>query len=63
MTEGFAMIAWPAVYGVSGIMTFEVNQDGVIYQKDLGAATDSEAPRIQLFDPDLSWTRIDIVSR
>ena len=63
MTKDFALIAWPTVYGVSGIMTLAVNQDGVIYQKDLGAATGSEAPKVQSFDPDLRWVRIDIVNR
>jgi hypothetical protein len=41
MTEGFALIAWPAQFGVSGIVTFAVNQDGIVFQKDLAAA----APR------------------
>jgi Protein of unknown function (DUF2950) len=61
MTRGFAMIAWPAVYGASGIMSFEVNQDGVVFQKDLGEATDTLAPQIMLFNPDLSWLRVDVV--
>jgi len=61
MTRGFAMIAWPAVYGASGIMSFEVNQDDVVFQKDLGNATSVLAPKIKLFDPDLSWMRVDIV--
>jgi hypothetical protein len=63
MTKGFAMIAWPASYGVSGIMTFQVNHDGVVFQKDLGATTSILAPKVQQFDPDLSWVRIDIVDR
>jgi hypothetical protein len=61
MTKGFAMIAWPASYGASGIMSFIVNQDGIVFQKDLGPDTASIAPTIKLFDPDLSWARVDIV--
>jgi hypothetical protein len=60
MTGGFAMIAWPVSYGVSGIMTFVVNQDGVIYQKDLGPRTAKAAPTYVRFDPDISWARVDI---
>ena len=62
MTEGFGLIAWPASYGASGIMTFIVNQDGIVFQKDLGSNTAERAARIKLFDPDLSWTRVDVVN-
>jgi hypothetical protein len=62
MTRGFALIAWPAIYGASGVMTFVVNQDDVVFQKDLGGATSSLANGISLFDPDLSWMRVDIAS-
>jgi hypothetical protein len=55
LTEGFALIAWPADYGVSGIMTFIVNQDGVVYQKDLGADTDAAAAAIRKFNPQRTW--------
>jgi hypothetical protein len=61
MTKGFALIAWPAIYGASGIMTFEVNQDDVVFQQDLGPATAALVPAIQLFNPDLSWARVDVV--
>jgi hypothetical protein len=61
MTRGFALIAWPAIYGASGIMTFEVNQDDVVFQKDLGPATAARVRAITLFNPDLSWTRVDLV--
>ena len=61
MTKGFALIAWPAIYGASGIMTFEVNQDDVVFQKDLGPATAALVPAISLFNPDLSWARVDVV--
>lgn len=62
MTGGFAMVAWPAIYGASGIMSFIVDQNGVVFQKDLGADTSAVAQKMQTFDPDLSWTRVDITS-
>jgi hypothetical protein len=55
MTGGFALVAHPAQYGSSGIMTFIVNQDGIIYQKDLGARTAVIAKSLKLFDPDTTW--------
>ena len=58
MTEGFAGIAWPADYGASGVMTFIVNQDGVVFQKDLGEETEAAANAIQKFDPDATWIAI-----
>jgi hypothetical protein len=61
MTKGFALIAWPATYGASGIVTFEVNQEDVVFQKDLGPWTARLAPKIDVFNPDLSWARVDIV--
>ena len=62
MTDGFALIAWPASYEASGIMTFIVNQDGIVFQKDLGSKTASLAAAIKLFDPNLTWTRVDVVN-
>jgi hypothetical protein len=56
---GFALIAYPAKYGSSGIMTFVVNQDGVIYQKDLGDDTETIAAGITSFNPDQSWSEPD----
>jgi hypothetical protein len=58
LTEGFALIAWPADYGSSGVMTFIVNQDGVVFQKDLGDDTAVAVESIQAFDPDSTWTAI-----
>ena len=58
LTEGFALLAWPADYGSSGVMTFIVNQDGVVFQKDLGEETATAVESIQSFDPDSSWTAI-----
>lgn len=55
MIAGFALLAWPAEYGNTGIMTFIVNQQGKIYQKDLGPKTESIAGRITTYDPDSSW--------
>jgi hypothetical protein len=55
MIGGFALVAFPAEYGVSGIMTFIVNHDGVVYQKDLGPRTAELARKMALFDPDPSW--------
>jgi len=57
MIGGFALIAYPARYRVSGIMTFIVNRDGVVYQRDLGPHTDVVAEKITEFDPGPGWTR------
>jgi hypothetical protein len=57
-TRGFALLAWPAVYGSSGVMSFLVNQDGVVWQKDLGEGTEQAAAGITAFDPDTTWTPI-----
>lgn len=54
MLAGFAMAAYPAQYGASGVMTFIVNNNGVVYQKNRGAS----APPLSEFDPDASWTRV-----
>jgi hypothetical protein len=62
MTEGFALVAWPASFGVSGIMTFVVDQDGVVFQKDLGRSTAAVAAATTRFDPDLTWARVDVTS-
>lgn len=59
MIAGFALIAYPAQYGESGVMTFIVSNNGKIYQKDLGAATAKAAARIREFNPDASWKAID----
>jgi hypothetical protein len=59
MIGGFALIAYPAEYGNSGIMTFLVNHAGVVYQKDLGRRTDFVGKRTLLFDPDQTWKKVD----
>lgn len=58
MVLGFGLVAYPARYGVSGVMTFIVNQEGVVYQKDLGDKT-PEAADMTTFDPDPTWKRCD----
>jgi hypothetical protein len=55
LTGGFALIAWPADYGASGVMTFMINEDGVVFQKDLGEDTAAIVEKIQDFDPDGTW--------
>jgi hypothetical protein len=57
MIGGFAMVAYPAEYGVSGIMTFMVNHDGVVVSKDLGKDTAKTAAAMTHFDPDSTWKR------
>ena len=59
MIGGFALVAYPAVYGSSGIMTFIVNQDGVVHQKDLGPKTAQVANAIKAYNPDSTWTRAE----
>ena len=56
MIGGFALVAWPAEYGNTGIMTFIVNQQGRVYQKDLGAKTAKTAAAMKSYDPDKTWT-------
>ena len=58
MTEGFALVGWPARYNETGLMTFIVNQDGVVYQKYLGPDTAAIAGAMTRFDPDASWTAL-----
>jgi hypothetical protein len=63
MIGGFALIAYPAEYGNSGVMTFMVNHAGVVYQKDLGKRTEIIAKRLPLFDPDQTWKKVDVAKR
>jgi len=55
MIGGFAVVAWPAKYGNSGVMTFIVNHDGLVYQKVLGNNTAKIAQAMKLYDPDKTW--------
>ncbi|MCP1907930.1 MULTISPECIES: DUF2950 domain-containing protein [unclassified Bradyrhizobium] len=59
MIGGFALVAYPAEYGNSGVMTFLVNHAGTVYQKDLGSRTDFLAKRMIVFDPDQTWKKVD----
>lgn len=59
MIGGFGVVAWPVRYGVTGVMTFIVNQDGIVYQQDLGPQTVQRAGGMVLFNPEKGWTRAD----
>ena len=59
MTEGFAFVAYPAEYRSSGVMTFIVNQDGVVYQKDLGEKTEVLGKSMRDYNPDSSWSKAE----
>ena len=59
MIGGFALIASPAEYGVTGVKTFIVSQDGVVYEKDFGRTTKIAFTRMDLFNPDKSWTPVN----
>ncbi len=59
MIGGFALVAYPAKYGSSGIMTFIVNHEGVVFQKDLGPDTTKIASEIDAFNPDDTWKRVE----
>lgn len=63
MTGGFGLVAWPAVYESTGIMTFIVGPDGDIYQRDLRPKTAASAAQISAFDPDPSWTRVTLTDQ
>jgi hypothetical protein len=63
MIGGFALVAYPAEYGNSGVMTFAVNHAGTVYQKDLGERTESIAKGMTSFNPDQTWKKVDTSSR
>ena len=56
---GFALVAYPAVYESTGVMTFIVNQDDIVYEKDLGENTIKTAEAMTVFNPDPSWGEVD----
>jgi hypothetical protein len=58
MTAGFALVAWPVRYDETGVMTFIVNYEGQIYEKNLGPRTDAAVRKMTLFDPDASWRKV-----
>jgi hypothetical protein len=55
MSGGFALVAWPAQYAVTGVMTFVVNQDGIVLEKDLGSGTSGVAEKMKTYNPDKTW--------
>jgi hypothetical protein len=59
LTGGFAILAYPVEYKNSGVMTFIVNQDGKIYQKNLGPKTQNLAEQIKTYNPDKTWGLVD----
>jgi len=59
MIGGFALVAAPAKYGVTGVKTFIVSHDGVVYERDLGPATLDAFKRMERFNPDARWTPVD----
>jgi hypothetical protein len=59
MIGGFAVVAWPAQYGETGVMTFMVSHDGVLYEKDLGPGTAARAGAMTRFDPDPTWRKVE----
>jgi Protein of unknown function (DUF2950) len=63
MIGGYALLAYPAEYGNSGVMTFLVNHSGTVYQKDLGDYTLTLVKRMMWFDPDQTWKKIDVPQR
>lgn len=60
MMGGFAAIAWPAVYGVTGIMTFMIGHDDIVWQRDLGTDTPTRAALMTAFNPDKGWEKADL---
>ena len=59
MIGGFAIVAYPALYRASGVKTFTVNHEGIVYEKDLGPDTAQLAAAITVFDPDKSWKKVE----
>jgi hypothetical protein len=62
MIGGFALVAYPAEYGNSGVMTFIVNYAGTVFQKDLGERTAKLAERMTSFNPDQTWKKVDVTA-
>jgi hypothetical protein len=58
MIGGFALVAYPASYGVSGVKTFLVSHEGIVFEKDLGDDTERQAEALEIFDPDSSWAKV-----
>lgn len=60
MRGGFALVAWPVKYGETGVMSFMVSHDGVVYEKNLGPGTDATARAMTRFDPDTTWQKVNV---
>jgi hypothetical protein len=58
MVGGFALVAFPSNWGKSGVMTFIVNQQGKVYQKNLGPDTAKIVSEMRLYNPDTTWTHV-----
>jgi len=58
MLAGFAMVAYPADYGTSGVMTFIVNQNGKVYEKNLGKDSTALGAKMAAFDPGSGWKEV-----
>jgi hypothetical protein len=66
MTQGFAAVAWPAKYGDTGVMSFIISHDGIVYQKNLGPGSEAAARAMKAFNPGSGWTRVpepDLLAR
>jgi hypothetical protein len=59
MFGGFALVAWPSDYGMTGIHSFIVNQDGVVYERDLGKPASNLTTSVTRYNPDKSWIPVD----
>jgi hypothetical protein len=59
MIGGFALVAWPATYRVTGVQTFIVSHDGIVYQQDLGPDTAKTAAAMESYNPDKGWTPVE----
>jgi hypothetical protein len=59
LSNGFALVAWPAQYDVTGVMTFIVNHEGTVYQTDLGPSTGELAKTMNQYNPDETWEIVD----
>jgi len=59
MNRGFAFLAYPVEYAISGVMSFIIDQEGIVYQKDLGPNTSNLAKTLGVYDPDRTWERVE----
>ena len=58
MSRGFALVAWPARYNVTGVKSFMISHDGTLFERDLGTGGDSVARGMKTFDPDSAWSEV-----